>query len=150
MGVRGEGRGVRGGAGYGIRLFSAAAVIESMSSKLGSYQELEIWKRGIDLATQVYSLSRVFPQEEAFGLTNQVRRAAYSIPANIAEGWGRGRTREFLHFLRVARGSLKELETALILAEKIRLIKILSAIQAELEVLSKQLLTMMRKLESRL
>ena len=73
----------------------------------------------MSLAEACYRLTRSFPQEELFGLTSQIRRSAASVPANIAEGHGREHTRSFIQFLRVAQGSLKELETHLLLAERV-------------------------------
>jgi four helix bundle protein len=87
-----------------------------------SYQELEVWKVAMELAEQCYKETRAFPKEEMFGLTCQIRRAAVSIAANIAEGQGRQHTKEFLHFLSAARGSLKELETHLILSQRVGLL----------------------------
>jgi four helix bundle protein len=89
---------------------------------MSSYRELKVWQKGMDLAVNCYQLTRSFPKEEKYGLTSQICRAATSIPANIAEGQGRQNTREFLHFLRVARGSLKELETHLILSHRVGLL----------------------------
>ena len=88
---------------------------------VNSYQDLIVWQKGMELAEQAYWLTRRFPREELFGITSQIRRAAVSIPANVAEGWGRTGTAEFMQFLRVAQGSLKELETHLILANRIAL-----------------------------
>ena len=87
-----------------------------------SYRDLKIWQLGMDLAVGCYELTKSFPQSELYGLTSQIRRAATSIPANIAEGQGRQHTKEFLHFLSIARGSLKELETHLILSERVGLL----------------------------
>src|SRR5947208_11054195 len=86
-----------------------------------SYRDLEVWQRGMDLAEQCYLATRVFPKEEMFGLTSQIRRAAASIPANIAEGNGRENTQEYIRFLRIAQGSLKELETHLLLAGQVEI-----------------------------
>lgn len=83
------------------------------------YKELEVWQKAVTLATDLYKLTRPFPDTEKFGLTTQVRRAATSVPANIAEGWGRGSTKEYIQFLLVARGSLLELETHLIIAKRL-------------------------------
>jgi four helix bundle protein len=81
-----------------------------------SYKELEVWKQSVDLTTELYKLTSRFPDTERYGLTSQIRRAAVSVAANVAEGWGRGSTREYIQFLTVARGSLMELETHLIIA----------------------------------
>ena len=79
-----------------------------------SFKELDVWKRSVAFTTELYKLTARFPETERFGLTSQIRRAAMSVPANIAEGWGRGSTREYVQFLTIARGSLMELETHLI------------------------------------
>jgi four helix bundle protein len=84
-----------------------------------SYRDLKIWQAAIDLAENVYSHSRDFPKAEVYGLTAQMRRAAVSIAANIAEGHGRETTGAFIQFLRVAQGSVKELETHLIIARRL-------------------------------
>lgn len=76
-----------------------------------SYRDLLVWQKSIDLVVAVYGASRVFPREEMFGLTSQIRRAAVSIPSNIAEGQGRLTRGEFRQFLGQGRGSLYELET---------------------------------------
>jgi four helix bundle protein len=85
-----------------------------------SYQDLAIWKKAMELVVQVYHLTRRFPREEMHGLTSQMRRAAVSIPTNIAEGWGRGSRKEYIQFLRIARGSLLELETLLAISRSLR------------------------------
>ena len=92
-----------------------------MSEKVKSYRDLRVWQKGMDLAAEVYRLSRSWPKEELYGLTSQARRAAASVPANIAEGYGRQSSASYGQFLKVARGSLKELETHLILAERVGL-----------------------------
>jgi len=88
-----------------------------------SYQELEVWKVAMDLATECYRVTKAFPKDELFGMTSQIRRAAASIPANIAEGQGREHTKEFLSHLSIARGSVKELETHLLLCQRVGLLK---------------------------
>lgn len=84
-----------------------------------SYRDLLVWQRGMDLAQGVYETTRTWPREERFGLTDQVRRAAASVPANIAEGHGRLSPRDFLHHCSIARGSLSEVETHLTLAYRL-------------------------------
>ena len=84
-----------------------------------SYRDLEVWQRGVDLVELIYKLTQSFPSEEKFGLTAQIRRAAVSIPSNIAEGWGRDSTKEYVHFVRIARSSLFEVETQLIIAHRL-------------------------------
>jgi four helix bundle protein len=80
------------------------------------YKELDVWRKSVALTTELYKLTSRFPDTERYGLASQIRRATTSIPANIAEGWGRGSTGEYIQFLTVARGSLMELETHLIVA----------------------------------
>jgi four helix bundle protein len=87
-----------------------------------SYRDLEVWQVAMDLAEQCYRATKQFPKEELFGMTSQIRRAAASVAANIAEGQGRQHTAEFLNFLSIARGSLKELETHLILCQRVELL----------------------------
>lgn len=84
-----------------------------------NHRDLEVWQKAMQLAEACYRLSVRFPREEQFCLALQLRRSAVSIPANIAEGRGRRRTREFLRFLDIAYGSLAELETCLELAEQL-------------------------------
>ena len=91
-------------------------------TSLSSYRELIVWQKSMDLTVQTYELTRRFPVEERFGITSQMRRAVSSIPANIAEGQARRTTGEFLQSLGVARGSLAELETFLVLCERLELI----------------------------
>jgi four helix bundle protein len=84
-----------------------------------SYKELEVWQKAISLVVNVYQLTKNLPPEEKYGLVSQMQRAAVSIPSNIAEGWGRGSTKEFILFLSIARGSLWELETLLLIVQKL-------------------------------
>ena len=80
------------------------------------HHRLRVWQRAMDLVTTVYSVTATFPQREQYGLSSQLQRAAVSVPSNIAEGVARNSTREYLHLLTVARGSLSELETQLLVA----------------------------------
>jgi four helix bundle protein len=84
-----------------------------------SYRDLIVWRKGMDLVTEIYRVTRCFPRDELYGLTNQLRRAAVSVPSNIAEGQARFSRKEFHHFLSQARGSLVEIETQLSIAENL-------------------------------
>lgn len=83
------------------------------------HEKLDVWNRAIDFVTTVYRSTESFPREERFGLTSQIRRAAVSIAANIAEGAARDSKREFVHFLSNAQGSASERETELLIAQKL-------------------------------
>ena len=83
------------------------------------YRDLIVWQRAMDLAAEVHEVSTRLPRHESFGLVPQLRRAAVSIPSNVAEGSGRRTTREFIAFLHIARGSLSELQTQLLLAQRV-------------------------------
>jgi four helix bundle protein len=88
-----------------------------------SYRDLKVWQVAVDLVTEVYRLTAGFPRNEAYGLSSQIQRAAVSIPSNIAEGHARNSDKEFNHFLGIALGSLAELETQLIIAERLGFIE---------------------------
>ena len=90
-------------------------------SEVRSHRDLLVWQRAMDVAVSTYELTRQYPRDELFGLTSQSRRAAASVAANIAEGYGRATRQAYLNFLRIARGSLKELETHLVLARRVGL-----------------------------
>ena len=83
-----------------------------------SFHDSIVWQKAMDLTSAIYRVTKVFPKEEMFGLTNQLRRASVSIASNIAEGQGRLTTGEFLHFLGMARGSLQEVDTQLEIAKR--------------------------------
>ncbi|HEX8521570.1 MAG TPA: four helix bundle protein [Tepidisphaeraceae bacterium] len=87
-----------------------------------NYRELDVWKKSMDLVEQVYELTKALPREERYGLISQIQRAAVSIPANIAEGYGRAHRAEYLQHLAIARGSLFELETLLTLTVRLNLV----------------------------
>jgi four helix bundle protein len=84
-----------------------------------SYRDLRVWQEAMDLAEDCYRLTKQFPREELFGLTSQIRRSAASVPANIAEGYGRDSTKAYVNQLRIAQGSLKEVETHLLLSQRV-------------------------------
>ncbi len=87
-----------------------------------SYQDLTVWQKAMDLVVTVYRLLPEMPGEERFALADQMRRAAVSVPANIAEGYGRRRDNELKHFLKIAQGSLAELQTHLYICERVQLL----------------------------
>lgn len=90
-------------------------------AEVRSYRDLAVWQKGMDLAVGYYRLTKDFPGAEVYGMTSQIRRAAASVPANTAEGWGRENRGEYIRFLRIAQGSLKEVETHILLAERVGL-----------------------------
>ena len=87
------------------------------------YKKLDVWKLAMEFAKEIYEVTESLPADERFGLTSQIKRCAVSIPSNIAEGAGRNSKKEFAHFLSIALGSTFELETQLLLADKLRLIE---------------------------
>lgn len=88
-----------------------------------SYQNLEAWKKGMEIVKEAYVISKLFPSDEMYALTSQVKRAAVSVPANVAEGLGRNYKKDTIQFLHIARGSLYELETLLNVAKMVNYIK---------------------------
>lgn len=90
--------------------------------KIKSYKDLLIWQKGIEITEKVYLITNNFPENELFSLTNQIRRASVLILSNIAEGFGRNSTKSYMNFLKISRGSLYELETQLIIADRLNYI----------------------------
>lgn len=88
-----------------------------------SYRQLIDWQKAMELVKQIYEITKSFPKEEIYCLTSQIRRAAVSVPSNIAEGQGRDSTKEFLHHLSIAYGSLMETETQILIAESLAYLK---------------------------
>src|SRR5690606_10037994 len=94
------------------------------NDRIRSYRDLAVWQEAMGLVAEVYAMTRRFPDDERFGLSAQLRRAAVSIPSNVAEGWGRGRTNEYIRHLRsqhrrCAHASLREAETQALIAERV-------------------------------
>lgn len=118
---------------------------------MNRFKNLKIWKRAVELATTVYSITSDFPEEEKYGLTSQLRRCAISIGSNIAEGAGRNTNKDFKRFLSVAYGSLYELETQLIIAKNLKLLEESESnkICGEVEELQKILYVFSDKLNSK-
>ena len=90
-----------------------------ISKEIKNHKDLEVWKKSMDLVSNIYKITESFPNKELYGLTNQIRRAAVSIPSNIAEGAARNSKKEFIQFLYIALGSLSELETQIIIASRL-------------------------------
>jgi len=116
---------------------------------LSSYRELNVWKKAVDLVDVIYQQTESFPDRERFGLISQIQLAAVSIPANIAEGYGRSHRGDYLRFLSIARGSLCEVETLLIISVRRHYIERDSAVPiwGECQQIGKMLLRMIRKLK---
>jgi four helix bundle protein len=116
-----------------------------------SYRDLIVWQKAMALAALCYAKTRSFPRSEAFGLTTQIRRAAASIPADIAEGNGRENTGAYIQFLRISQGSLKELETHVLLSQTVELMKAPDAEQVleRTEEVGKLLRSLIRALQER-
>ena len=104
-----------------------------------TFKELIAWQEAMNLVEMTYQETKNFPKEELYGLTSQIRRAVVSIPANIAEGNGRKSRKEYLHFLSISNGSLKELETHILIAERLKYISIEKSdkLQAKLQTVSR-------------
>jgi four helix bundle protein len=120
-------------------------------SEIKSYRDLRVWQAAMDLAEACYVETRKFPRDEMLGLSSQIRRAAASIPANIAEGNGRELTLPYVQSLRIAQGSLKELETHVLLAFRVGILsdEVVPTLLAQCEDVGKMLRSLIRSLQSR-
>ena len=118
---------------------------------ISSYRDLIVWQRSMDLATACYQTTKMFPSGEAFGLTAQIPRAAASVPANIGEGYGRQSKGAYVQSLRVSQGSLKELETHVLLAHRVEMLDRKSSddILAMSEEVGKLLRSLIRALQAK-
>ena len=119
-------------------------------AKVSSYRDLIVWQKAMDMTESLYRIVKKLPKEETYALSDQMRRAAISIPSNIAEGFGRNSKKEYLQFLYIANGSVSELETQLMLCVRINYLKE-SEIQSILSLLSeigKIIMTITKKLSS--
>jgi four helix bundle protein len=120
--------------------------------KLASYRDLKVWQLSVDLVTRIYRFTKGYPQSERFGLISQTERAAVSIPANIAEGHARDSTKEFLHHISFAFGSLAELETLLYVAKQLSYLdsKSLDELLVTCDQIGKMLRGLQKSLKSKL
>lgn len=112
-----------------------------------NYKNLEVWKRSVDLATKVYSITSDFPNEEKYGLVSQIRRCSVSISSNIAEGSGRRTDKEFRLFLNYALGSCFELETQLLISQNLQLVNsvVITEVVDELIEIQKMIYSLIKK-----
>ena len=113
-----------------------------------NYKELEVWQKSMELVVLVYRLSRNFPKDEQFALTSQLRRAAVSIPSNIAEGFGRDSHKDFANFLLISRGSLFELGTQLDIAARLGYFSIDDKVQGLMDSVARMLGALIRSLRT--
>ena len=113
------------------------------------HYKLEAWKNAMDLVDEVYNLTNSFPSEEKFGLISQMRRSAISVPSNVAEGAARNSDAEFAHFINIAKGSLSELETQVIISKRQNYLTNISDILDLIEKVSSQLAGLHRHLKNR-
>jgi len=115
-----------------------------------SYKEQFIWKRAVQLAVNCYRVTRLFPQSELYSLTSQIRRSSVSVASNIAEGYGRRSKQEYIQFLHVALGSLRELDTQLIIAKEVDLVQkdVLTPLLNEVEEMQSILVASLNKLKA--
>lgn len=116
--------------------------------RISSYKELIVWQKSVELVSKVYEITRLFPEEEKYGLTSQIRRSAVSIPSNIAEGYGRGSSKTYLQFLSIARGSLFELETQFRIARKLNFISVNDDIEIIISEISRMLNALINKIKN--
>ncbi|MHC4072808.1 MAG: four helix bundle protein [Planctomycetota bacterium] len=123
---------------------------KEVAGKIKSFQDLRIWQKGIQLVENVYAVSRSFPKEERYGLQSQLRRAAVSIPSNIAEGFARLHNKEYRNFLYISLGSCAELTTQIIIASRLKYIEgtEADALMTEIDRISKMTMSLIKKLNT--
>lgn len=119
-------------------------------SEIRSHRDLIAWQKAVELSLAIYSATQRFPTDERFGLVSQLRRAGVSVASNIAEGYGRGSTTDYIRFLRTARGSLYEIDTQLLIAARLEFLSMSSFQQLESQVneCSRILVGLIRSLET--
>ena len=124
--------------------------MDETPEKIRDYRDLIVWQEAMDIAEAIYVVTRGFPREEMYGMAAQMRRCSASIPANIAEGFGRAQRRPFIQFLRIAQGSLKELETHTMLCGRVGLLtrEQAAGLEPSYTRLGKRLVSFVRSLEA--
>lgn len=115
---------------------------------MSTHKNLDVWKLSIDFVKEVYQTTKMFPPDEQYGLSSQLRRASVSVPTNIAEGAARGSAKEFLRFLYISLGSLSEIETLLIITDKLKFTDI-SSLESQSILLRRKLLNLIKYLQSK-
>jgi len=125
---------------------------KKMGGKILSYRDLEVWENGVKLAKDIYRLTEAFPNHELYALTSQLRRASVSVPSNIAEGFVRNSTKEFIYFLFISLGSLAEIETQIEIAIELNYTNIAKTEELKnfIQVLMKQIRTLINSLKNKL
>jgi len=113
---------------------------------MSTHKDLDVWKLGIDLVEKIYQISSKFPSKEKFGLSSQIQRSAVSIPSNIAEGAARNSKKDYIRFLYISLGSLSELETQLIIAERIKYLDSLEILE-DIKIIRKKLINLIKYLK---
>jgi len=118
---------------------------------LKNYKDLKVWQKSYQLCLNIYKITKGFPKEERYGLTSQIRRAAVSVPSNIAEGYGRKTTPEYIRYLYIAYGSICELETQILLTGDLNYIKAeqLKKIQKDITEVERMLKALIKSLENK-
>tara|TARA_B110001469_G_scaffold84129_1_gene79602 strand:- start:264 stop:620 length:357 start_codon:yes stop_codon:yes gene_type:complete len=115
-----------------------------------THKDLDVYKLSLDFVEDIYKLTKSFPASENFGLTSQLRRAAVSLPSNIAEGSSRGSTKDFIRFLNISAGSLAEIETQLVIAERIGYIIFNDELKSKITTIRKMLYRLKQSLHKKL
>ena len=125
-------------------------MIKETADKIRSFRDLLIWKKGIKLVEDTYAVTRLFPREEIYGLTSQLRRSAVSVPSNIAEGFARFHNKEYRQFLYMALGSCAELATQITIASRLKYINntIADTLLCDIDEISKMTIGLIKKLNT--
>jgi len=126
--------------------------MNKLEGKASTYKDLIAWQKSILLVTDVYALTKTFPADERFGIISQLNRAVISIPSNIAEGWGRELSKNYLQFLRISRGSLMEAETIILISKNLNYVseKDFTEINRKIEEVGKILTGLIKSIQQKI